>query len=284
MELDHMPDLVDPVMLAAFEGWNDAGEAASDAIAFLADAWQASIVGEMDPEDYYDFQVNRPLISSAEDGERRLQWPTTRLLVARPPLQRRDIVLVQGIEPSMRWRGYTAELLGAAYDLGVEMVITLGALLADTPHTRPVPVTGTTVDAALRQRLGLEESRYEGPTGIVGVVQEACSGAGLPAASLWAAVPHYVAAPPSPKAMMALLGKVEDLLEVSIPMGELADEARAWQTGADELAAEDEEIGSYVRGLEEAQDAAELPEASGEAIAREFERFLRRQGEDPPPG
>jgi proteasome assembly chaperone (PAC2) family protein len=284
MELDHVPDLVDPVMLAAFEGWNDAGEAASDAIAFLADAWQASIVGEMDPEDYYDFQVNRPLISTADDGQRRLQWPTTRLLVARPPLQQRDIVLVQGIEPSMRWRGYTAELLGAAYDLGVEMVITLGALLADTPHTRPVPVTGTTSDPSLRDRLGLEASRYEGPTGIVGVVQEACSSAGLPAASLWAAVPHYVAAPPSPKAMMALLHTVEDLLEVSIPMGDLADEARAWQTGADELAEEDEEIGSYVRGLEEAQDAAELPEASGEAIAREFERFLRRQGEDPPPG
>lgn len=184
----------------------------------------------------------------------------------------------------MRWRGYTAELLSAAYDLGVEMVITLGALLADTPHTRPVPVTGTTSDAVLRERLGLEASRYEGPTGIVGVVQEACSSAGLPAASLWAAVPHYVAAPPSPKAMMALLRTVEDLLEVPIPMGDLADEARAWQTGADELAEEDEEIGSYVRGLEEAQDAAELPEASGEAIAREFERFLRRQGEDPPPG
>ncbi len=284
MELDHVPDLVDPVMLAAFEGWNDAGEAASDAIAFLADAWQASIVGEMDPEDYYDFQVNRPLISTADDGQRRLQWPTTRLLVARPPLQQRDIVLVQGIEPSMRWRGYTAELLGAAYDLGVEMVITLGALLADTPHTRPVPVTGTTSDADMRERLGLEASRYEGPTGIVGVVQEACSSAGLPAASLWAAVPHYVAAPPSPKAMMALLRTVEDLLEVPIPMGDLADEARAWQTGADELAEEDEEIGSYVRGLEEAQDAAELPEASGEAIAREFERFLRRQGDDPPPG
>jgi proteasome assembly chaperone (PAC2) family protein len=281
MEIGDMPDLMNPVMIAGFEGWNDAGEAASDAIAYLADVWQADLIAEMDPEDYYDFQVNRPHLSLDDSGIREVTWPTTRLLVARLPLQQRDVVLVAGIEPSMRWRSYCAELLGAAYDLGVEMVVTLGALLADTPHTRPVPVTATASAPGLADSLGVESSRYEGPTGIVGVLQDACNTAGIPAVSLWAAVPHYVGGAPSPKATLALLRRVEDLLEVPVPLGELPEEARAWQTGADELAAEDEEVGDYVRHLEEARDAADLPEASGDAIAREFERYLRRRAEDP---
>jgi proteasome assembly chaperone (PAC2) family protein len=273
-----LPDLVDPVMVAAFEGWNDAGDAASGAVAHLEQVWQAEPVAALDPERYYDFQVNRPEVRVGVDGAREIVWPTTRLSVARIPLATRDVVLVHGIEPSMRWRSYTGELLGAVRDLGVEMIVTLGALLADTPHTRPVPVSGTSSDPAMAARLGFEPSSYEGPTGIVGVLQEACVSAGIPSVSLWAAVPHYVASPPCPKATLALLGQIEDVLDVPVPLGELPEEARAWQDGVAELAAEDDEVAEYVRELELARDTADLPEASGEAIAREFQRFLRRRG------
>lgn len=272
-----LPDLEQPVMVAAFEGWNDAGDAASAAVLHLEDVWQAAQVAALDPEDYYDFQVNRPEVGLAEDGSREITWPTTRLSVARIPLATRDVVLVHGIEPSMRWRAYVEELLGAARDLGVEMIVTLGALLADTPHTRPVPVTGSASDSALATRMGYEPSTYEGPTGIVGVLAEACTRAGIASVSLWAAVPHYVSQPPCPKATLALLGQIEDLLDVPVPLGELPEAARAWQDGVDELAAEDEEVAAYVRQLEDVRDTETLPEASGEAIAREFERFLRRR-------
>ena len=278
---ESLPDLVDPVMLCAFEGWNDAGDAASGAVLHLEEVWSATQVAEFDPEDYYDFQVNRPEVTF-DEGVRAVTWPTTRLSVARIPLATRDVVLVHGIEPSMRWRSFTNELLTAVRDLGVEMVITLGALLADSPHTRPVPVSGTSSDAALSLRLGYEPSTYEGPTGIVGVLQDACAQAGIPAVSLWAAVPHYVAQPPCPKATLALLTRVEDLLDVPVPLGDLPEESRAWQIGVDELASEDDEIAAYVRTLEEAVDTAELPEASGDAIAREFERYLRRRSTEPP--
>jgi proteasome assembly chaperone (PAC2) family protein len=276
-----LPDLVNPVMLCAFEGWNDAGDAASGAVLHLEEVWGATQIAEIDPEDYYDFQVNRPEVVM-EDGKREVVWPTTRLSVARIPLATRDVVLVHGIEPSMRWRTFTSELLGAARDLGVEMVVTLGALLADSPHTRPVPVSGTSSDPDIALRMGYEPSSYEGPTGIVGVLQDACASAGIPAVSLWAAVPHYVAQPPHPKATLALLGRIEDLLDVPVPLGDLPEEAKAWQLGVDELAAEDDEIAAYVRTLEEAVDTAELPEASGDAIAREFERYLRRRNVEPP--
>jgi len=276
-----LPDLVNPVMLCAFEGWNDAGDAASGAVLHLEEVWSATEVAEIDPEDYYDFQVNRPEVV-IEDGKRQIVWPSTRLSVARIPLATRDVVLVHGIEPSMRWRTFTAELLGAARDLGVEMVVTLGALLADTPHTRPVPVSGTSSDPEIALRMGYEPSTYEGPTGIVGVLQDACATAGIPAVSLWAAVPHYVAQPPCPKATLALLGRIEDLLDVPVPLGDLPEESKAWQIGVDELAGEDDEIAAYVRTLEEAVDTAELPEASGDAIAREFERYLRRRNVEPP--
>lgn len=272
-----LPDLERPVMVAAFEGWNDAGDAASGAVRHLESVWQAVPVAALEPEDYYDFQVNRPEVTLQADGTRRIVWPTTRLSVARIPLATRDVVLVHGIEPSIRWRSYVEELLGAVRDLGVDLVVTLGALLADTPHSRPVPVSGTSSDAELAARLGYEPSTYEGPTGIVGVLQDACSTAGIASVSLWAAVPHYVSSPPCPKATLALLGQIEDLLDVPVPVGDLPEEARAWQDGVDELAAEDEEVASYVRQLEEARDTAALPEASGEAIAREFERFLRRR-------
>jgi proteasome assembly chaperone (PAC2) family protein len=280
IELDGVPELTDPVIIAAFEGWNDAGDSATEAVSYLEEVWDAQPVGELDPEEFYDFQVNRPQVQVNDDGFREITWPSTRVSLARVPGVGRDIVLVRGVEPSMRWRSYCNELLVLAADLGVEMVVTLGALLADTPHTRPIPVTGTVSDPALAAKLDLEISRYEGPTGIVGVFQEACLRVGLPAVSIWAAVPHYVAQPPCPKASLALLRKVEDLLDIPVPLGDLPEDARAWERGVDELAAEDEEIAEYVASLEQARDTADLPEASGEAIAQEFERYLRRRTDE----
>lgn len=288
IELEGVPELVDPVMVAAFEGWNDAGDAASTAVAHMEREWKGEVFAALDAEDYYDFQVNRPHVW-LDDGVRKVTWPTTRLSVVRVEDsdgkgRQRDLVLVRGIEPSMRWRSFCNEILGFAHELGVELVVVMGALLGDTPHTRPVPVTGVTSDADLATTMNLEESRYEGPTGIVGILQEACAHAGVPAASLWAAVPHYVSQPPNPKATLALLNRLEDLLGLRIPMGELPEDARAWQLGVDQLAAEDSEVAEYVQSLEEARDTVELPEASGEAIAKEFERYLRHRDDPADPG
>ncbi|MFF1628342.1 PAC2 family protein [Streptomyces sp. NPDC058272] len=277
IELEGVPELIDPVMVAAFEGWNDAGDAASTAVAHLDREWKGEVFAALDAEDYYDFQVNRPTVW-LDGGVRKITWPTTRLSVVRVGGEKpRDLVLVRGIEPSMRWRSFCNELLGFAHELGVELVVILGALLGDTPHTRPVPVSGVTSDPDLARTMDLEETKYEGPTGIVGILQEACTHAGVPAVSLWAAVPHYVSQPPNPKATLALLNRLEDLIDLRIPLGELPEDARAWQLGVDQLAAEDSEVAEYVQTLEEARDTAELPEASGEAIAREFERYLRRR-------
>ncbi|MFI6060186.1 PAC2 family protein [Streptomyces sp. NPDC051286] len=284
IELAGVPELIDPVMVAAFEGWNDAGDAASTAVAHLDREWKGEVFAALDAEDYYDFQVNRPTVW-LDGGVRKITWPTTRLSVVRIGGDKpRDLVLVRGIEPSMRWRSFCNEILGFAHELGVEMVVVLGALLGDTPHTRPVPVSGVTSDPDLARTMDLEETRYEGPTGIVGILQEACTHAGVPAVSLWAAVPHYVSQPPNPKATMALLNRLEDLLGLRIPLGELPEDARAWQLGVDQLAAEDSEVAEYVQTLEEARDTAELPEATGEAIAREFERYLRRRDIGPGSG
>ncbi|MEO5876248.1 MAG: PAC2 family protein [Streptosporangiaceae bacterium] len=280
LELESVPELVDPVLVAAFEGWNDAGEAASGVITHLAESWGAVPLVELDPDDYYDFQVTRPLVEL--DGERRkIVWPTTKISVARLDTGR-DVVLIHGIEPNMRWRAFCGELTGLMLELGVQTVVLLGALLADAPHTRPVPVTGATSETGLTRVLNLEPTRYEGPTGILGVLQDACSAAGMETVSLWAAVPHYVAQPPSPKATLALLHRVEDVLDVNVPLGELPEQSRAWENGVNELAEQDTEVADYVRTLEEQKDAAELPEASGESIAREFERYLRRRGTEPP--
>ncbi|MFE0104970.1 PAC2 family protein [Streptomyces sp. NPDC059009] len=277
IELEGVPELIDPVMVAAFEGWNDAGDAASTAVAHLDKEWKGEVFAALDAEDYYDFQVNRPTVW-LDGGVRKITWPTTRLSVVRVGGDKpRDLVLVRGIEPSMRWRSFCNELLGFAHELGVELVVIMGALLGDTPHTRPVPVSGVTSDPDLARTMDLEETKYEGPTGIVGILQEACTHAGVPAVSLWAAVPHYVSQPPNPKATLALLNRLEDLIDLRIPLGELPEDARAWQLGVDQLAAEDSEVAEYVQSLEEARDTAELPEASGEAIAREFERYLRRR-------
>ena len=277
IELDGIGKLTSPVIIAAFEGWNDAGEAASGVVNHLSLAWQATPVGAIDPEDYYDFQVTRPVTEVAEGKTERLIWPTTRLLAAKQEASDRDLLLVQGIEPNMRWRGFCSELVTCFSDLGIELVVLLGALLADSPHTRPVPVAAAASDPALAADLRAEPVDYKGPTGIVGVLQHACVDAGIPAVSLWASVPHYVAQPPCPKATLALIRGVEDVLDVSLPLADLPQEARAWERGVDELAEQDTEVADYVRTLEEAKDATDLPEASGDAIAREFERYLRRR-------
>ncbi|MFS0716548.1 PAC2 family protein [Arthrobacter sp. 1P04PC] len=270
------------VMLAAFEGWNDAGEAASDALRYLNKLWGGKKVGTIDADEYYDFQFTRPVIRRTASGDRKIKWPSTRIFKASVPGSNVDVIFVQGTEPSYKWRAYTAELLVHAEALNVDYVILVGALLADVPHSRPIPVSASTDDAALRERMDLEASQYEGPVGIVGVLSEVALLAGLPTISLWAAVPHYVAQAPSPKAQLALLHRIEELLQLPLDTQELVEDADAWERGVDELATEDPEIAAYVRQLEEAKDTADLPEASGESIAREFERYLKRRGKDKP--
>ena len=280
IEIEVVPPLRSPVLIAAFEGWNDAADAASGVVDHLLEVWHGRVVAAIDPEEFYDFQMNRPVVGTNEQGNRRITWPSTQLSVCSPPGALRDVILLRGIEPNMRWRQFCAELLVGAQELDTGLVVTLGALLADTPHTRPIPVSGTATEPEVADRLKLEQSKYEGPTGIVGVFQDACTQADMPVVSFWAAVPHYVAQPPCPKATLALIGQLEDLLEISIPLADLPEESRAWERGVDELAEEDEEIGDYVRALEETRDTADLPEASGEAIAREFERYLKRRETD----
>src|ERR671928_237557 len=236
------PRLVDPVLVAAFEGWNDAGDAASGAVEHLELVWDAKPLTELDPDDYYDFQVNRPTVSLVDGISRRITWPTTRFSYCRPPGAEFDLVLVHGIEPNMRWRSFCGELLGVIRELDVRIVVTLGALLSDTPHTRPTQVTGTAYDPESAARFGLERSRYEGPTGIVGVLQDACVQAGVPAISFWAAVPHYVSAPPSPKATLALLHRVEEVLDLEVPLGALPEESEEWERTVTEMAEEDEDV------------------------------------------
>ncbi len=277
IELEDLPELTDPVMILAFEGWNDAGEAATDAVDHLAMQWRAEPVAALDPEDYYDFQVNRPR-ALMEEGHRRIQWRTTRILLARPQDLGRDVILVSGIEPSFRWRRFTVEVMQYAQEAGVTMVVTLGALMADVAHTRAIPVTATADDERTIHRYDLEQSSYEGPTGIVGVLADAANQAGLTSISCWAAVPHYAGHTPSPKATLALLRRLEALLGVTLDTGDLPEAAENWERGINELAESDEEVAEYVEALEQAQDTAEMPGASGDAIAREFERYLRGQG------
>lgn len=275
---EDLPELADPVVVAAFEGWNDAGDAATGAVEHLELIWDAKPLAALDPEDYYDFQVNRPTVSLIDGVSRRIEWPTTRISVARPPGSERDVVLIRGIEPNMRWRGFCEELIGLLQELDAQTVVALGALLADTPHTRPTPVTGSAYDEDSAQAYGLETSRYEGPTGILGVFQDACVQAGLPAISFWAAVPHYVSQPPSPRATLALLQRVEEVLEIAVPLGGLPQQADDWVKTVDEMANEDEEVVEYVRSLEERAAEFDLSQANGDQIAREFERYLKRRG------
>ncbi len=282
MEILGIPQLRSPIMILAFSGWNDAGEAASAAIEHLASIWPVQPIGEFDTEEFYDYQNNRPMVSVDESFNRSLTWPTTTVRGVSLPSYDRDLILVSGVEPSLKWRSFVGQLLDLGEDLDISMVVCLGSLLADVPHTRPIPVTATAARPEFGERLGLEMSRYEGPTGILGAIQDACNQRDIDALSIWAAIPHYVSSPPCPKATLSLLNHLEDLLELSIDLGELPEDAKAWEIGVDQLSQEDSEIADYVKSLEESKDEADLPEATGEAIAREFERYLRRRGEDNP--
>lgn len=266
------------VMVAAFEGWNDAGSAASAALDHIAQTWGSIEHTTLDPEQYHDFQVARPSITRLPSGDRVVSWPGTIVSTtpATSPMAGR-VVLARGIEPSMRWRTFCGEVLDAAEALGATTLITCGALLLDVPHTRPLPTFITSDDVTARARYGLEPSEYEGPTGIVGVLSHEAHLRGMTVLSLWVGVPHYIAHPPSPKATATLLGQLERLLGAPIDLGDLPDEAEAWQRGADELTEDDEEIAAHVEQLESLMDETSLPEASGDAIAAEFENFLRRR-------
>lgn len=263
-------------MISAFEGWNDAGESATGAIEHLLKIWTHHKLAMFDAEDYYDFQVNRPQIKVDEKVVREIVWPNTQIFEVSTPHLSNDFLIVRGIEPSMRWRSFARELLDLADDYEVSMSIALGALLADTPHSRPITVTGSGAHPDVASRLGVEISRYEGPTGIVGVLQDAAFRREIDAISLWASVPHYVSTPPCPKASLALINALEDFLEISIPQGDLPERALSWEEQVDQMAAEDAEVGDYVKQLERSKDATDLPSATGESIAREVERFLRR--------
>jgi proteasome assembly chaperone (PAC2) family protein len=293
VEIHKIPALRNPVMLIAFSGWNDAAEAATGAASHILGAWtdaehaindQVGVVPELiadiDPEEFYDFQVNRPIVDIDESQIRSLTWPGTQIFGLATPNFDFDFIIVRGVEPSMKWKAFTHDLLDLADDLEVQTIITLGSMLADAPHSRPITVTGSGAHPELAKRLGVEVSRYEGPTGILGVIADACLRRGLDAVSLWAAIPHYASNSPSPKATLALINALEDFLEISLPQGDLHADSREWDSEVDELAREDSDVAEYVKALEESKDSALLSDVSGEDLARELERFLRRQSEN----
>ena len=281
---DRRPDgLRAPAMVCAFQGWNDAGDAASSAVSFLALALEARRFARVDPEDFYDFQANRPSVRFDDSNRRELVWPTVEVFEAPAPRAPRDLVLVQGVEPSMHWRAFSSHLVDLAEALGVQMVVSLGALLGDVPHTRPVAMTGYASDPSLVERLGMQSSTYEGPTGIVGVLHHACAEAGLPSASLWAAVPHYVAAAANPKAALALVRRLEGLIGVSVDVSDLESAATDYERQVGLAVQSDPDIQAFVERLEQAAESEEedsSPEEvpSGDILAREFQRFLRQRG------
>jgi hypothetical protein len=277
-EFDGLPVLRDPVAIAAFEGWNDAADSSTAAVEHLEQVWTARPVTAMDPEDFYDFQVNRPIVSLAEGETRNIEWPTTRFSVATPPGTERDVLLIRGIEPSMRWRTFCGEILELCHSLEVNRIVLLGALLADVPYTRPLPISGSAASRDAAERFNLTPTRYDGPTGIVGVLHEACIRAELDALSFWVHVPHYANNPPCPKATLALLHRVEDVLDLPVPMMDLAEESAEWEERLRAAAEQDAELAEYVRELEERVGDEGMQPLSGDEIAQEFEKYLRRRG------
>ena len=263
--------------MLAFTGWNDAGESASQLISHLLEHWKSSVVAEFDPEDFYDFQVNRPAIRLDESGSREIIWPTTRVFHITSKEAHREILLVLGAEPSMRWKSFASELLDVADDYETDLIVMLGGLLADVPHSRPIAISATASSPMLADQLRVDPSNYEGITGILGVLSDEARRREIDAVSFWAAVPHYVSTTPSPKATLALLEALEEYLEISLPHGDLSQKAAAWETTVDRMASEDSEVGDYVKELERSKDDDELREATGDSIAKEVERFLRRQ-------
>src|SRR5438270_1041956 len=282
LRIDDRPQLERPALIAAFRGWNDGGQGASLAGAYLAQAWAAERFAEIESEDFYDFQATRPMVSLVDGITRRIDWPENTFLHAPLPGGGRDAIILLGVEPNLRWRTFCTHVTELASSFDVELVITLGSLLADVPHTRPAPVTGSATDPELIERLGLQASRYEGPTGIVGVLHDACGRAGLKSASLWAAVPHYVSLTPSPRAAKALVDRLGQLLQADVDTAELDEAAESYAQQVSEAVAADEETSAYVQELErrvdEFAEEADLP--TGDAIAAELTRFLREREND----
>ncbi|GAA0994906.1 PAC2 family protein [Subtercola frigoramans] len=298
------------LMVVAFEGWNDAGEAATGAVQMLKDQLDLESLAEIDSEEYFDYQFNRPTTTFDDDGQRVLVWPSASIFGPGATSEgdaesvadtesasdgdtgaesdteteagADNVYCLIGTEPSRNWKQFTALVLDVAVAADVTGIVFLGAMLADVPHTRPISVYSTSENAAVRTELDLERSAYEGPVGILSVIADAAEKLGIPSVSMWASVPHYVHNAPSPKATLALIEKLEELIDVKITRGDLVDEAVAWQTGIDALAGEDEEMATYIQQLEQARDTVDSPEASGEAIAQEFERYLRKRGGDGP--
>jgi proteasome assembly chaperone (PAC2) family protein len=273
------PQLRRPVMVAGFEGWNDAASAASEAAGWLTRRFGATKMASMDPEEHFDFQSARPTVELVDGVTRNLSWPTNDFFAV--PVDTRDLVVLRGVEPNLRWPTFCREVLDVAGQTGCEMVVTLGALLADVPHTRPIRVTGATSDPDVMSSLGLQRSRYEGPTGIVGVLHDTARATGVASASLWAPVPHYVSSPPNPAATRALLDRLGRLLGTPFELGELDELSRAWRARVDEVVADDSDVQTYVGQLEERYDAErETDVPSGETLAAEVEQFLRDQRDD----
>lgn len=276
-----MPQLRSPVLVCAFRGWNDAASSASAALTAVADSFDAEPLAEVDPEDFFDFQATRPTIVLSEGQTRRIDWPQNDLVAVRVPGADRDLVLFDGTEPNLRWRTFSEAIATAADALGVEMVVTLGALVAEVSHTLPVPITGLASDEALVEELELQRSSYEGPTGIVGVVHDCCRNLGISSASLWAAVPHYVAAVPNPKAALALLRRLEGLTGIAVDATELEEETASYEEQIGRAVAANPEIAELVERIEAEQTEAlgddETDVPSADSIASEFQRFLRQQ-------
>ncbi|WP_309616868.1 PAC2 family protein [Salinibacterium sp.] len=290
------------LLVVAFEGWNDAGEAASGAVRALKELLDLYPIAEVDPEDYFDYQFNRPSVAADDDGNRQLVWPSVTVYGPTRPhsgpavgiaddaelsisaANGSNIYLLLGTEPSRGWKTFTREILDAIETNEISSIVFLGAMLADVPHSRPISVFTSSENAAVRTQLSIERSGYEGPVGILSVLGDAAEKAGITTLSIWASVPHYVHNAPSPKATLAILDKLEEIVDVVIPRGDLVTEAQAWETGIDALAGDDDDMASYIEQLEQARDTVDSPEASGEAIAQEFERYLRRGGDKPGEG
>ena len=278
------PPLRSPILVCAFAGWNDAAGSATTALTTAAESLDAELIAQVDPEEFFDFQANRPTIRLTEGETREIEWPGNVLMAATPHGADRDLVLLAGTEPNLRWRTFSEGLAETAERLGVEMVVTLGALIADVAHTLPVPITGLASDPSLVERLDLQRSNYEGPTGVVGVLHDSCNRRGIPSASLWAAVPHYVAAVPNPKAALALLRRLEGIVGVAVEASELEEDTESFERQVSNAVAANPEIEELVQRLEREQAEQlsigdEIP--SGEALARQFERYLRQQGPGP---
>jgi hypothetical protein len=270
------------IVVTAFEGWNDAGEAATSAATLLRSSSAYEPVFSVDPELYFDYQYSRPQMVSDASGRRILRWPETTLLRPTQRTRGTQLWLLVGVEPARAWQAFTGEVIDVLLREDVTGLVALGSMMSDVPHTRPISVFAGSDNEKLRSSLGLERSTYEGPVGILSALAATAEQSGIPTAGLWASVPHYVAGQsPSPKATLALLDKLEEITGANVPRGDLATQAAAWEASIDAAAAEDDEMSEYIRQLEAARDTWDSPEASGDAIALEFERYLRRRGDGP---